>query len=370
MKNLLRLVIIIAGIAIGPGLVVLVYEIIKNFSSVNPYTDILSWVNLCVFIASGFITGIIFVFLSSRIVEAIRNFVADIEEYVSNVPPRTVLAGGVGLVFGLLVAFLLSMPINRIPITWLAVPITVIVYIICAYLGVRIAVKSVARISGRPFRTVKVAKKGKEEEATAQPSVFAPKILDTSVIIDGRIFDLLQTGVIEGTIVIPEFVLGELRHIADSADALKRNKGRRGLDILSKIQKELDIPVEISAKDYEDIQEVDAKLLRLAQDMGGKVLTNDFNLNKVAAVQGVSVFNINELSNAVKPVLLPGEELQVTVIKEGKEQGQGVAYLEDGTMIVVENARDKIGETLEVVVTSALQTAAGRMIFAKIKEEA
>ena len=172
----------------------------------------------------------------------------------------------------------------------------------------------------------------------------------------------------EGTIVIPEFVLSELRHIADSADSLKRSKGRRGLDILNKIQKELDIPVEISSVDYDDVAEVDAKLLRMAKDMGGMVVTNDFNLNKVAAVQGVSVFNINDLSNAVKPVLLPGEELSVTILKEGKENGQGIAYLDDGTMIVVENASSRIGQTLEVAVTSVLQTSAGRMIFAKISE--
>ena len=188
------------------------------------------------------------------------------------------------------------------------------------------------------------------------------------MIIDGRIFDILKTGVIEGDIVIPEFVLSELRHIADSADDLKRTKGRRGLDILKKIQTELDIPVEISEVDYEDMPEVDAKLLRLSKQLEATVITNDFNLNKVASVQGVRVFNINELANAVKPTLLPGEEMTVTVVKEGKEFGQGVAFLDDGTMIVVENAKDRINETMEVVVTSALQTAAGRMIFARIKE--
>ena len=197
----------------------------------------------------------------------------------------------------------------------------------------------------------------------------APKILDTSVIIDGRIADICKSGFIEGDLVIPGFVLEELRHIADSSDLLKRNRGRRGLDILNKIQKELEFKVQICERDYDDIAEVDSKLVRLAQDMKGKILTNDFNLNKVAELQGVTVLNINELANAVKPVVLPGEEMEVHVIKNGKEAGQGVAYLDDGTMIVVDGGKRHIGETIGVLVTSVLQTAAGRMIFAKPKTE-
>ncbi|RJG15933.1 PIN/TRAM domain-containing protein [Paenibacillus thiaminolyticus] len=193
------------------------------------------------------------------------------------------------------------------------------------------------------------------------------KILDTSVIIDGRIADICKTGFIEGTIVIPEFVLEELQHIADSSDLLKRNRGRRGLDILNKIQKELEVKVLIYEGDFEEISEVDSKLVKLAKVLKGKVVTNDFNLNKVCELQGVSVLNINDLANAVKPVVLPGEEIVVQVIKDGKEHGQGVAYLDDGTMIVVEGGREYIGMTMEVLVTSVLQTSAGRMIFAKPK---
>ena len=193
------------------------------------------------------------------------------------------------------------------------------------------------------------------------------KILDTSVIIDGRIADICKTGFIEGTIVIPEFVLEELQHIADSSDLLKRNRGRRGLDILNKIQKELEVKVLIYEGDFDEISEVDSKLVKLAKLLKGKVVTNDFNLNKVCELQGVSVLNINDLANAVKPVVLPGEEIVVQVIKDGKEHGQGVAYLDDGTMIVVEGGRDYIGMTMEVLVTSVLQTSAGRMIFAKPK---
>jgi Integral membrane protein (PIN domain superfamily) len=191
--------------------------------------------------------------------------------------------------------------------------------------------------------------------------------LDTSVIIDGRILDICQSGFIEGALIIPHFVLDELRHIADSSDSLKRNRGRRGLDILSKIQKELAVEVQITEKDFPDIDEVDSKLLKLAQFLGGKVITNDYNLNKVAGVQGVPVLNINELANSVKPVVLPGEEMTIQIIKDGKEQEQGIAYLDDGTMIVVEGGKRHIGEIMDVIVTSVLQTAAGRMIFAKQK---
>lgn len=195
----------------------------------------------------------------------------------------------------------------------------------------------------------------------------APKILDTSVIIDGRIADICEAGFIEGPIILPQFVLKELQQIADSSDGLKRNRGRRGLDILQRIQKNPDLDIRIVENDFPRVREVDTKLVLLAQEMDGKVLTNDFNLNKVAQLQGVIVLNINELANAVKPVVLPGEEMNVYVLKEGKEYDQGVAYLDDGTMVVVDHARDKIGNHVVVSVTSVLQTTAGRMIFTRIK---
>jgi uncharacterized protein YacL len=219
------------------------------------------------------------------------------------------------------------------------------------------------------FSNIKKSGNSKEKK-TKGTSKGDSKVLDTSVIIDGRIFDICQTGFVEGSLIIPTFVLEELRHIADSSDALKRNRGRRGLDILNKIQKELNIDVQIYEKDFPDIAEVDSKLLKLAQVLNGKVITNDYNLNKVAEFQGVPVLNINELANAVKPVVLPGEEMRIQIIKDGKESGQGIAYLDDGTMIVVEGGKRHIGETMDVIVTSVLQTAAGRMIFAKRKEEA
>src|SRR5688572_2829919 len=217
---------------------------------------------------------------------------------------------------------------------------------------------------------------GKERFAEIHPSASAPsgvgvspKLLDTSVIIDGRVADLCETGFLEGTFLVPHFILNELQHIADSSDSLKRARGRRGLDILNKIQKMGDVDVRIIDEDFPHVKEVDAKLVVLAKKMNAKIVTNDLNLNKVAELQGIRVLNINELCNALRPVVLPGEAIRVFVLKEGKEAGQGVAYLDDGTMIVVDNARRHIGKNVDVIVTSVLQTTAGRMIFTRLKEE-
>ncbi len=195
------------------------------------------------------------------------------------------------------------------------------------------------------------------------------KILDTSVIIDGRVADLCETGFMEGTFLVPQFILQELQHIADSSDSLKRARGRRGLDVLNKIQKMVDVDVRIIEDDFAHVKDVDSKIVVLAKKLGAKIITNDLNLNKVAELQGVRVLNINELCNALKPIVLPGETIRVFVLKEGKEAGQGVAYLDDGTMIVVDNAKRCIGRNVDVVVTSVLQTTAGRMIFTRLKEE-
>jgi uncharacterized protein YacL len=194
------------------------------------------------------------------------------------------------------------------------------------------------------------------------------KILDTSVIIDGRVADVCETGFVDGTLVIPQFVLKELQLVADSSDSLKRNRGRRGLDILQKIQKMSGVDVMISDVDFPDVREVDLKLIELARSLQGKIVTNDFNLNKVAQLRGVDVLNVNELANSLKPVVLPGEAMKVFILKEGKEYNQGVAYLDDGTMVVVDNARRMIGKTIDVVVTSVLQTTAGKMIFGRFIE--
>ena len=210
---------------------------------------------------------------------------------------------------------------------------------------------------------------GPSGHASPGASNATTKVLDTSVIIDGRVADLCETGFLEGPFLVPHFILNELQHIADSSDSLKRARGRRGLDILNKIQKMPDVDVRIVEEDFPHVKEVDAKLVVLAKKVGGRIITNDLNLNKVAELQGVRVLNINELCNALRPVVLPGETIRVFVLKEGKEAGQGVAYLDDGTMIVVDNARRCIGRNVDVTVTSVLQTTAGRMIFTRLKEE-
>lgn len=283
------------------------------------------------------------------------------ESRLSRTPLQDIMAGALGLIIGLIIANLLGSIASQIPL--LGGLIAILASLVFGYLGMTIAAKKREEMAGIfSFWKSSSGKDKSKMEGSVQP-----KILDTSVIIDGRIADICKTGFLEGPLVIPGFVLEELRHIADSADVLKRNRGRRGLDILNRIQKELAIQVQIYEKDLGANLEVDSKLVRLGKMLGGKVITNDYNLNKVAELQGVPVLNINELANAVKPVVLPGEEMMVHIIKDGKEFGQGVAYLDDGTMIVVDGGKKYIGDTVGVLVTSVLQTAAGRMIFAKPK---
>ena len=280
---------------------------------------------------------------------------------LEKIPIQDMVAGSLGLIFGLIIGSLTvyAFPIDAIPA--FGVYLRIAINLAAAYLGISLAIRKREEILSLFRKIPSGGKKGKEEKDY--------KILDTSVIIDGRIADICRSGFLEGIMVIPEFVLEELRHIADSPDLLKRNRGRRGLDILNRIQKDLGVEVKIVSMDFEELNEVDSKLVRLAQNIAGKIITNDFNLNKVAELQGVAVLNINELANAVKPIVLPGEEMQVKVVKEGKGYGQGVAYLDDGTMIVVDEGKKLIGDDIDVFVTSVLQTAAGRMIFAKPKTE-
>jgi len=312
---------------------------------------------------SAAVGAILFFLLSTWLAEYIVNFMRWGEDALIKLPITDVLFGAMGLIIGLIVAFLLFLPISYIPLPIIGDYLPIIFSFLFGYMGFQVGFRKRDELMST-FSIGKLAK-GKKDEPKAKAENL--KLLDTSVIIDGRIADICKTGFIEGTLVIPQFVLEELQHIADSSDVLKRNRGRRGLDILNRIQKELKVKVTIEEKDFDDIHEVDSKLVRLAKVMQGIVVTNDFNLNKVCELQGVQVLNINDLANAVKPVVLPGEELNVQLIKDGKEHGQGVAYLDDGTMIVVEGGRDFIGMQIDVLVTSVLQTSAGRMIFAKPK---
>lgn len=283
------------------------------------------------------------------------------EQRLLAVPLPVALWGGVGLISSLLGAGLIGLSTGLLGSgdhSVFSLLATLIMFLAVPYWGLSM---------GTRF--------GKEGWAQPEPTsgsgeqMLKLKLLDTSVIIDGRIADLCETGFIEGTLIVPHFILQELQHISDSSDGLKRARGRRGLDILNVLQKMTNIQVKLVEDDFPHVKEVDTKLIELGKQMNGKVLTNDFNLNKVAGIQGVEVLNINDLCNALKPVVLPGETIRVFVLKEGKESGQGVAYLDDGTMVVVDHARTSIGKTVDVIVTSVLQTSAGRMIFTRLKEE-
>ncbi len=326
-------------------------------------------------IVGGLICGLIFYILFPILINNIVQLSSWLEKKMKLIPTLDIIIGAGGFLLGLILGVLLSIPISRVP--WIGVYLALIVTMVMGYLGIVVSYNRKDDISVffSSLANRNKPSQGENEDMDDHDLSFFSvakykgrilKVLDTSVIIDGRISDVCKTGFLEGPLIIPGFVLEELRHIADSSDLLKRNRGRRGLDILNKIQKELDIEVEIYDGDVDET-EVDSKLVKLAKELGGRVVTNDYNLNKVAQLQGVPVLNINELANAVKPVVLPGEEMAVKVIKDGKEVDQGVAYLDDGTMIVVDGGKRHIGEKLEVMVTSVLQTAAGRMIFAKPK---
>lgn len=291
-----------------------------------------------------------------------------LESKLTRMPIVDLVGGCLGVIAGLLIASLFSSSFSDI--TFIGPVLSIMLSVFLGYIGLIIGIKRKDDILGF-FNFIPKLKdkgeKGKDNKGRTKLASAGYKVLDTSVIIDGRIADIAKTGFIDGVLLIPGFVLEELRHIADSSDMLKRNRGRRGLDILNQISKETAIKVEIYEGDFDDIAEVDSKLVRLANVLEAPILTNDYNLNKVAELQGIKVLNINELANAVKPVVLPGEEMFVQVMKEGKEAGQGVAYLDDGTMIVIDGGRRHIGTHTTVLVTTVLQTAAGRMIFAKPK---
>ncbi|MCM8781949.1 MAG: hypothetical protein NC828_02725 [Candidatus Omnitrophica bacterium] len=294
--------------------------------------------------AAGFIGSIILILVEGR---------------MHKVSVRNLSAAVFGLIFGLFMSWVLTGVIKLIPMDpRLYSAIQIILTLMFCYLGMVIAIRGKDEFN-LIIPYVRFTRQDQKDEII---------LLDTSVIIDGRIADICATKFVEGRFLIPRFVLKEIQQIADSADLLKRNRGRRGLDILNKIQKNTNIDVKITEEDFPDLTDVDAKLIKLAKMLGAKIFTNDYNLNKIAQLQGISVLNINELANALKPIILPGEVMEVRIIKDGKGFNQGVAYLEDGTMVVVDNTRHLIGQSVKAVVTSVLQTSAGRMIFAKPKE--
>lgn len=295
----------------------------------------------------GLVLGLILALLVIKIEQALRK-----------IPLGNIFGGVVGMMIGLLIAFMLAYGLSFVSnimekqqvVPWVYALLTGVM----GYMGLALGAKKIDELN----------LSGWGQQAVAPPDI---RILDTSVIIDGRIADVAEAGFMQGTLIVPRFVLEELQYIADSSDSIKRTRGRRGLDVLNRMQKNTAINIEITDLDFPKIKTVDAKLIALAGKISGKLVTNDFNLNKVAELQGVTILNFNQLANAMKPLVLPGEMMTVKVIKEGKEPGQGIAYLDDGTMIIIENAMKHQGSMVDVTVTSVLQTTAGRMIFSELK---
>ena len=322
LKKIIRVIFTIIGLISGYIIsgILLNIKLIGDLSFLSKTTAIISFR-----VILTLLIGIILYFISPSIYDSVLKFIEYIEKNIQRFTASEIIYGIFEATISLIITSLIGLPLNRIDLFGLGPILFVLVNLIFAIIFANIFIEKRDDISNVLANLRKNSIKDKKSKVTVKNN---PKVLDTSVIIDGRIFDICQTGFIEGPLVIPNFVLDELRHISDSADSLKRNRGRRGLDILNKIQKELDIETQIWEGDFPEIQEVDSKLLKLAQVLKGKVITNDFNLNKVAEFQGVPVLNINELANAIKPIVLPGEEMKVVVVKDGKEATQGIGYLE------------------------------------------
>lgn len=323
----------------------------QNFNVSSGFKSIL-------YVLFGLLIGVLFYFMGHQVIHGVITVVDKTEKYFQNMTLYEITISAGGLIVGLITANLIIIPILKIDI--IGLPIAIVANILFGLMGISIA-------SYKKSEHFIFSPQGKNQVMFQNRVSKEPKLIDTSAIIDGRIVDVCRSGFMEGELLVPSFVLEELRHIADSSDSIKRNKGRRGLDVLNILQKELNYPVKIEHITVENTGEVDDKLLKAAQKLSGKIITTDYNLNKVASFHGVSVLNINELANAMKPIALPGEEMIIQVIKDGKEKEQGIAYMEDGTMVVVEGGKQYVGQTVKVMVTSVIQTAAGRMIFAKPK---
>lgn len=363
-KKIGRALITVFGVFFGLSIIWMLYKNMDALGIKELIASLPSWTNTLAYIIGALLFGIIFFLLAPKIIGFVSRAVSKLERSSRELSMQQIFVGAIGLLFGLVIAALISLLIQKIQINAIVIGLDIIVFFTFAYLGFKIPSSRIKEINLPNW-----FKKSGEVSPARSDLAAKPKVLDTSAIIDGRFFDVYRTGIIEGKIIVPRFVLDELRHIADSPDPLKRARGRRGLDSINALQEDHPDSVEVSDADYKDLDEVDTKLLRLALETGGIAVTNDYNLGKVAAVQAVPVFNINDLANSLRINVVAGELIDVTVVKEGKEYGQGVAYFDDGTMIVIDGAAKLIGETVTAVVTSVLQTSAGRMVFAKVEQE-
>lgn len=360
-EKILRVIFILLFSVIGIVLAIQTEPLLTSVMDKNILTETvlgITVLSLGTMLVGGVIGAVIGIAASPYLIKSLFAFTSKVEKSLLSISTQDLLIGTIGLFLGLLIANLVGLAFGSIP--YIGPYVSVALSIVLGYIGMHLAItKKTEFIGWFHFRSENGSKNKRGNEAVG-------KLLDTNVIIDGRIIDIYKSGFLEGPIIVPVFVLEELQKIADSSDVLKRNRGRRGLDILNHIKKSKD-DIDIIADDFDEISEVDSKLVKLAKMKGYKIVTNDYNLNKVAELQGISVLNINDLAIAVKPVVIPGEQIFVQLVKYGKEEGQGVAYLEDGTMIVVENGAQAIGKEVSVIITSVLQTAAGKMIFAKLE---
>ena len=353
-EKILRVIFILLFSVIGIVLAIQTEPLLTSVMDKNILTETvlgITVLSLGTMLVGGVIGAVIGIAASPYLIKSLFAFTSKVEKSLLSISTQDLLIGTIGLFLGLLIANLVGLAFGSIP--YIGPYVSVALSIVLGYIGMHLAItKKTEFIGWFHFRSENGSKNKRGNDAVG-------KLLDTNVIIDGRIIDIYKSGFLEGPIIVPVFVLEELQKIADSSDVLKRNRGRRGLDILNHIKKSKD-DIDIIADDFDEISEVDSKLVKLAKMKGYKIVTNDYNLNKVAELQGISVLNINDLAIAVKPVVIPGEQIFVQLVKYGKEEGQGVAYLEDGTMIVVENGAQAIGKEVSVIITSVLQTAAGK----------
>ena len=359
MEKLLRLLLVLLGVGVGLAAAQLGLAL---FRLSHQNADIPAWVPVAAYTGMGILGGLILLLLSNRIIRRVSSLSIEMQREFDKMPVNQLLSAVIGLILGLIVAALLRQMLTFLGNGVAGAALTAILYLTLGALGYNIGKRR-----SREFMAMITRLSGAREKSKTRKHGYASrKYVDTSAIIDGRILEIAKTGFIEGEFVVPQFVVDELQHVADSADDSKRERGRRGLDILREMQQSLKQLV-IDPADIPDIQDVDVKLMRQARDCGGTVITVDYNLQKAAAVSGVRSLNVNALAEALRPAVLQGMEMRIRVEKEGKEAGQGIAYLEDGTMIVVEGGKPLIGSEADVVVASVLQTSAGRMVFAKLR---
>ena len=358
LERLLRILLVLMGIGIGLAVFQLVFQL---FQLANPNTSIQAWIPVAGYTGMGLIGGLIMLIFSTRILMRFTRLSSQMQRQIDKMPLNQLISAVTGLILGLIIAALLRQVIPNAGTGVAGTALSAILYVVLGWLGY-----SIGKRRSREFGMMITRLSGvREKRKITRHGYAARKFIDTSAVIDGRILPVLKTGFIEGEIVLPQYVIDEVRKLADSSDESTRERGRRGLDMLASLQEEN--LLSISDNDDETTTDVDVKLLRAARDCGGTVITTDYNLQKAAAVSGIRTLNVNALTEALRPAVAAGMELTVRITKEGREAGQGVAYMNDGTMIVIEDGKARIGEEADITVTAVRQTSAGRMVFAKLK---